>query len=252
MFTVGPTGKGKKAKGAKVEVTLPDEPDKAMVRDGIDAKPPGGVQIGQKGWWLTQMLAVVHPEHWSRTWKASPEDLITNTDMGEWYNAILAGWAGATALHRDARWSMALLTAWTESKINFDAPWNQRLVESLFAALPPDQAESIVTRLLDNPKHHQDERLVEILTSLTHDFSPAFSRVLLAFLRKLTNAQSGIAWHMRDSMKQFALRMPPSLAGEAQSGWNDKSKHWAWWQGAVDGLVETLQFRQAMLKEINS
>jgi hypothetical protein len=207
--------------------------------------------MGQKAFWLSQIIAVIHPGHWLRAWKTTPQELIDNTNLGDWKSAIMDGWAGAAARHGDAGWAAALLAAWSESRIGFDSD-RPDLVQALMAALPAGEAESIVARMLQNPKRSAEERFIGVVTSLSHQFSQPFARTLLGFLREQAKSQNTVAWHMRESLKQLALQIPPGLAEEAASGWPTKSQHWDWWQSAIDNLVATLQFRQAMLKEINS
>ena len=55
----------KKGRKAAISVTLPAECDKAMARDGVEAKPPAdNRKLGEKAWWLLQMLAAVPPSTW--------------------------------------------------------------------------------------------------------------------------------------------------------------------------------------------
>ena len=47
--------KSNKLRRKTIEVTLPEACDKAMQRDGVEPKP-GFRGVGEKAWWLQQML----------------------------------------------------------------------------------------------------------------------------------------------------------------------------------------------------
>lgn len=64
------------ARKRKLEVQLPAAPDKAAQRDGIELKPPAGRKIGERSFWLVQMLAVVPPAHWSRELECEPAEFL--------------------------------------------------------------------------------------------------------------------------------------------------------------------------------
>src|SRR5262249_3150418 len=55
-------------------VGLPEACDEAMVRDGVDPRPHA--QHGERAGWLVQMLAIVPPSTWCRTWDATPAEIV--------------------------------------------------------------------------------------------------------------------------------------------------------------------------------
>lgn len=93
----------------RLEVTLPAECDKEMQRDGVELKPPHG--IGEKAWWLKQMLGVVPPSFWREALAQSPAKLIELGAEHEWQSILLGGWAIAAARHGDVGWLEALWAA---------------------------------------------------------------------------------------------------------------------------------------------
>lgn len=103
--TAGALLKLKRPKPASIEVKLPAEFDKSWQRDSIVEKPPSGV--GQKQWWLRQMVALVPPAFWSSSWKA-PAAQIVAADC-EFADLLREAWVDATLRNPDSDWALALI-----------------------------------------------------------------------------------------------------------------------------------------------
>jgi Family of unknown function (DUF5691) len=93
---------------AVFDVTLPEACDKAMIRDGIEAKlnRPG---LGEKAGWLSQMIARIPPSAWSRAWGRSPAELAEAAVRSKWNDALYPALVEAAILHDDSAWIDALL-----------------------------------------------------------------------------------------------------------------------------------------------
>jgi Family of unknown function (DUF5691) len=99
----------KKGTPAKLEVTLPESCDKAMQRDGIELKPPSWQKIGEKAFWLKQMLEITPLEFWEKTLNATPAELVTATNKHEYQKLILEAWRSSLRHHRyNLAWADAL------------------------------------------------------------------------------------------------------------------------------------------------
>ena len=104
-FEAGRKGIFRKGKDT-LNVALPGECDKAMIRDGIEPKPPQGA--GEKAWWLMHMLAAVPPSTWSQAWSITPAQLVDLAAAGEWKQPLLVGWVQAAGRFADVPWAGAL------------------------------------------------------------------------------------------------------------------------------------------------
>jgi Family of unknown function (DUF5691) len=89
-----------------LDVALPDAFDKTMLRDAIVEKP--AEKIGQKQWWLTQMLRCVPPTHWTARFGITPNELI-NVIEKDYRGLFVMAWREATGRHPDAAWASALV-----------------------------------------------------------------------------------------------------------------------------------------------
>ena len=72
--------------------------DLLMQRDGLEPKPYSQ-GIGEKAWWLRQMLELIPPRVWSRESGWTIGELIEAAKRGEWKNVFLDGWSQAARLH---------------------------------------------------------------------------------------------------------------------------------------------------------
>jgi hypothetical protein len=218
---------------AALEVVPPAECDKAMVRDGIVAKPPPGK--GEKSWWLEQMLAVVPPGHWTQVLESTPEDLIGAALRGEWKQPLVDGWALAAAKHRDAAWSRALLSAKTDIATDRRA--------DLLKVLPSRQAEEIVIAVLPS------DRSLSALYECDFPWSPGFSLAVLGLFEQ--RSMRGIPqWHVAELCKLFATRMSPNIAPEVQRRLGQQNQDTPGWFNCIGDFVTALQFRHDMLKAV--
>ena len=55
---------------------------------------------------------------------------------------------------------------------------------------------------------------------------------------------------LRALTEEFALRMPPSMLDEIAAAWPDDQAARQRWEGVIDRLLITLQFRRDMLEEL--
>lgn len=139
-------------------VSPPTAPDPTWEADGLSLKGPKGQ--GERAWWLSELLALVPPSHWSRRFNAAPADLVRAAWQTEWGSAIAAGWSRAAvqaAAGADtAEWITALWDGWLTAKIDkdhrFEAAQRQDLMAILFEQLPSLDAEARLIANLHDPQ----------------------------------------------------------------------------------------------------
>lgn len=106
-----------------LEVTLPDEPDRAGVRDGLGAPPP---RRSSRGWWLERLAAGAPLDVWTTATGADRATTLRRLSDDD----ALSGIRRAAWLRRDADWALALL----------EKVWDPRLLE----VLPQTRREAVV------------------------------------------------------------------------------------------------------------
>jgi hypothetical protein len=124
-----------------IEVKLPESCGDALQRDGIEPKLAANPWLGEKAWWLAQILALVPPITWSSGWNKKPSTLIDALRKHELEDALIYAWTEAALRFGDAEWIDALL-AYEHRRAD-----GKRLVE-LFARLPREGKEAAMIALL--------------------------------------------------------------------------------------------------------
>jgi hypothetical protein len=240
------TGRG----AAKLTVTPPQEIDKSWERDGIPANPPAGA--GKRAFWLTQVLSLVPPDHWSERLGAAAESLVAaGAASGEWSGALLEGWARAAVRFRSPAWTAAL---WDAARAG-DAPAELKpLVWELLAALPPEAREERAESLLSQPPDPRLLTLEAALRLLPHPWSLGFARRYLQRAHRAAAEASTGGSLFLSTLLLAALRLPPLLFAEALAPWpvsGGENATWLQrdWARQIDQLHDILRLRQTLWKE---
>ncbi|HMY73145.1 MAG TPA: DUF5691 domain-containing protein, partial [Blastocatellia bacterium] len=96
--------KKKRAK-LSLEVTLPDSTDEEMAAFGISPKPASFSQLGEKAWWLKQLVGLTPPSAWTQALNASADDIIKAVLANDdWRTLLLEALALAVKQHQDRDW----------------------------------------------------------------------------------------------------------------------------------------------------
>ena len=228
---------------ARLEVTLPDVCDQPMIRDGIEPKPPADRQdLGEKAWWLFQILRTVPPATWSRQFNIAPAELIEAAAGGEWQALLHEAWGAAAITFQDADSAESLLRV------------DPRQSE-LLAALAPTRQETLLLAMLRGgvaPLHKHP--LLGLLRRTRHRWSAELTRAVLGAVRRhMRAANAGNDHQLRSAITEdFAQRMPPAMLDEIASGWPDDEATRERWQGVIDQLLIIVQFRRDMLDALRS
>jgi hypothetical protein len=228
---------------ARLEVTLLDVCDQPMIRDGIEPKPPvDRKDLGEKAWWLFQILCAVPPATWSVRFNISPADLIAAAGRGEWQALLYEAWGAAAITFRDAAWAEPLLLADPRQP-------------ALLAALAPARQEVLLLSMLRGdvaPLHKHP--VLGLLRQTRHRWSAELTRAVLGAVRRhMRAANVGNDHQLRSAITEdFALRMPPAMLDEIADGWPAGEDVRERWQGVIDRLLIIVQFRRDMLDALRA
>lgn len=229
-----------------ITVTLPGACDPDMVRDGIEPEPPRKSRMGEKAWWLMQMLSAIPLGFWAETWNATPADLLTAASQDQtWRNLFFEGWTSAAQRQHDPAWIEALVKARFKNITKSE-------FQEILPLLSPTQLEAFALMALqDHPEAlHATHPASVLLQASHHTWSADLTRAVLASLRQRT-AQKGTSadYAMSALLQEFALRMPPELLNEAATDWPTDTAHWHFWSNGIEQMLAVLRFRHDMLKE---
>jgi len=232
--------------GAEIIVEPPTDLGAAVLRDGIEKKPPTG--MGERAWWLSQILAAVPPRVWIDEWNVDADAIISAASRSDWMQALSDGWSAGAVLHRDVAWLEALLAnVIPGEQSNGLAP----KLDAMLGALPIDRREAFITKSLHDDAKGDTPLLY--LGAADHAWSEPFANLVLDRLRKRVTAgptpNHAIDWYLRDVIPRLALRVPATLVGAAD-GWpaGDDAPGF---DKALDKFMSILTFRRELAEELD-
>lgn len=228
-----------------LEITLPEQPDKAMRRDGLSDRQQGG--LGKKASLLFSMIAGAPLVAWDGP---DPGAWVAAAAKSDWRESLLLGWARAAARQGNDAWAAALLdaVAGLVKSLN-ELELYGTVLDDAMAAAAPMRREAAVQASLGDGKIQVTGRL---LSNCTHPWSPEFSGAVLAWLKERFPERPQDGWHLRELVKRdLGRRMDPAFAAEAATGWRRDEEGWtAGLEETIDRFIRTLEFRADMQKEL--
>ena len=152
-------------------VDAPADADPAWAAAGIDATRPQHDALGERAWWLYQLVRLVPLAWWTRHTGLSAADLVAWSGKSDWAGALHRGWLERLT-DADTDWIAAMLDA----KAN--AFRHQRA--ALLARLPAAERERYWPRTF--AELAKTGALADVVASCAYGatLSPAFSRDALA------------------------------------------------------------------------
>jgi hypothetical protein len=184
-----------------LDVRLPDACDAAMERDGIVAKPPYG--MGERAWWLLQVVAAVPPQTWSAATGAEPGELLAAAGRGEWRDVLVPAWSAAAVRHADAAWAEALLASPAQPSA---LPGVDASAGAQLDLLPAERAEAVALASLG---HRGVAPALALLGGIRRPWSAELTRAVLGRIGTLS---TGGDWALRTQLASLAPRMHPAAA----------------------------------------
>lgn len=253
------TGKRSLLGGFSLEVALPNAYDKGMERDGIGEKSPDKA-MGDKAWWLCQIVGAIPPDYWTQTWRRRPEEITEAADKTEWAAVLRRGWEMAVRRRPDADWLSALLHGGPDRP---DSYRRQQALQPALAELPAVGLERLILEKLRPQKHlfgvdasiplHDAHPVLTLLQSHIHPWSAELARAVIGSLRQRSVQGMGkdqTAWHILRLLPTFACRVPSTLSQEMSEGWPALPEVQRHWETPIHEFVTTLQFRHDLLHDI--
>ena len=135
----------------RLEVMLPPEADKALLRDGMTSVVNGwidGQKIGERSWGLHQVLALAPTAAIGDQLGQPPEAIVRAASKTEYAMILRDAWEVAAIRHRDPAWCLALARA----RVKLNHLGDPSRLAALLAELDPaDRVDLIAGRLARSP-----------------------------------------------------------------------------------------------------
>ncbi|HJY38204.1 MAG TPA: DUF5691 domain-containing protein [Steroidobacteraceae bacterium] len=231
----------------KLVVQLPAALDKAAVRDGLEAKPPAQRKVGERAFWLEQMVELVPPRHWCERFGCDAPTFVEAAVATDHASELLSALSLAATRFPDAEFIGALCDAWLKSAN--ELPVIAQAVARLVFALPTERRSEMFEAQL----RKLSERDFDAMLHLTMNYDLPWSAGATAFaLKALGKRIAGDSqqyshprnmldtWGQRCDVPTASATLPGMLAGADNSAWRN----------ALEQFDDIVQFRAAMRKEL--
>ena len=241
--------------GGRLTIEPPTAVDPSWEREGLPVKPPQGV--GQRAFWLTQVLSRVPPGHWVERFGRGPAELLAAAARdSEWGGAVVEGWAKAALAFGASEWSAPLWDAGRGKSAPEDL---KELLPQLLEIMPGAEREPRIEKLLDSLP--PDEPLAHYLEQVPTPWSPVFAGRYLERTRRLVNEVARGGRQNYDdpwlpTLPVAALALPPESFGAVVLGdWpldGVEAPNWTQrtWAERLQELRERVRLRMTLHKEI--
>lgn len=233
---------------------IPDEPDKAAVKDGIlkiDVKWKGGAKAG----YLGQIFSKIPPSRWELHFEAEPLEVLRIFNKTDWSNVLIRAFANAAVFHDDEKWIGAILEFWFE---NENSPlWNDDIGIQILGLAPPEIVNQLSIEYLKNRKGLPDEETPVFQLLLANDapLNNELTRTIIHRLQEwiaVTKTMDWNALHYKLFLDMVAMRCSPSLFSFLEKGWRTTAPLWYNWENLVTNMLNTVLFRREMILELGS
>ncbi|MCC6075894.1 DUF5691 domain-containing protein [Pseudomonas sp. GCM10022188] len=229
------------------------EPPEAFFADGkedqLEEAVPGGEGLGQRAWWLYQVVAATPLQWWREHGALSCRELVAAVGGNDWEAAMLRGWYQATLREGDAEWAAALLDRLSANGTQLARSFLDS--QPLIALLPLDERERhwlhIAANIDERNGPSLSELLGQIVDAIPIEAQPGadFCRQLLPHLRNgIGLPRSAYDYNLRQAMRAFATLLPLETFTEARQGWPDGESLGRHQREAVDDWRHTLTLRE--------
>lgn len=207
-------------RGTVFTLEAPAAYDAAWKSDVIEEAKPKHLSLGERAWWLLQIVRQTPLRWWETHMGMSPADCLAWAQKSDWKDVLLLGWAEAQAVQRRVEWAEAFLGT--------NLPPNGPLTFfDLLETLPPDKREAHFLSLLA-----ENNTNVVALSSVVERFtrglplgapmlSPAVAARAAKILKQRVNSgEARYDWQLRASLVEFACLLPRVAFDDFATGWD--------------------------------
>ena len=117
----------------KWAIDAPTSPASDWKDDGIEVARPKHESLGERGWWLYQLVRQVPLEWWTEHLDMKPAELCQWARSTEWAEAVLRGWRDVLFATPEPEWCEAFIDNWPAKVLRDDPapviallPWRRR------------------------------------------------------------------------------------------------------------------------------
>jgi len=251
-LVLGEEKKGLLAKLSKpkleLTVALPEAIDKATQRDGVDAKPPAHRKIGERAFWLSQMVALAPLSYWTTRFSCDPAMFVTAIMDSDYAGELLPALSEAARRYPEAEWLLALTEAWLASK---DVYVRTQAIAEMMLTAPNEVRESVLVSQLSKLDSLRDQQVIfSLLQTVQFGYGPELTRLAIGHVRTMAMRQTSQYQQPRNLFDRIGYYCDVPSASELLPAVLNAIAADSNWRNAVEQLNDIVDFRAAMRREI--
>lgn len=229
----------------KLIVDLPTAPDKAAQRDGIDVKVPAQRKLGERTFWLVQMVELSQPIDWTARFQCDAATLIEAAMATEYANELLDAFGESAKRQGDSTWLPALCDAWLNSK--HDSYAVTQSVAQLAAAAHGNERGALIEALLGKKDH---DFAFTLLGTIDVPWTSSLTRKALEMLANRSRGERQQWSHNRNTLSHWGVRCDVPIAAAVLPRMLEATSTESTWRNALEEFNDIVEFRAAMKREM--
>lgn len=234
----------------RLEIDLPESLEKAAIRDGIEPKPPAQRKIGERTYWLVQMISMTRPSLWSEIFSCDAAGFIDAALKTDYASELLEALVAATLRNPDETWVAALGERLIPRLEKENAQRGMQHLAALLRVAPPGTRDLILGRVIQALGRTHFEIVRGIVAGLDAPWSREMTLDLCRVLAETARKDSQQWSHPRTALDDWGLRADIEVTGRALSELLEGLPAVSPWRNAIEEFAETIAFRAAMRKEL--
>ncbi|MFQ5419335.1 MAG: DUF5691 domain-containing protein [Anaerolineae bacterium] len=232
----------------KIQVNFPRVLSNAMIRDGIlNHAKMDKTRLRTRQ--LIQMVTAVPLEHWTTGWRVTAADIVQVLADTRWQRTLTSAFTTAAMRRQNVVWAKAIL-----QHIGI-----RDQTARLVSILPADDFQALVEEITQQftiyPSLDKGKPARLLLSQWPHNWNEDTVRYWLKLLAHYMTHKFSEGPHIDPTMniitRKFARLCPPSLVAETVQQL-DTAVIQPGWIKSVNELINTLQFREEMARELAS
>lgn len=227
----------------------PEAFDPEWKQDAIEEKRAQSEALGQRAWWLYQLVRALPLSWWEKTTELDPAELFKWARSSDWSLALLRAWHHALLREGNRKWASALLAQPTIKDFSYDS-------FELIPLLSFDEQEAYWLALVAAGHKHiaRGELLARIVQSrgLDTQVSSKLARSVLQNIKKgLGNDHSKWDYTLRTSLVDFACLIPADCFADAAQGWLVDQPTTQFFAETVAGMLRVIEQRKILIEQLH-
>jgi hypothetical protein len=232
----------------KLTIALPEAIDKAAQRDGVDAKPPAHRKIGERAFWLSQMVALAPLSYWTARFQCDAAMFVAGVMETDYAGELLPALTEAARRQPEREWLLALTEAWLATS---DVYLRTQSVAEMMLTAPNDVRESVLIAQLARLDSLRDSQVIlSLLQTVQFGYRPELTRLAIAHVKTLAARQPSTYQQSRNLFDRIGYYCDVPTAGELLPAVLDAIDAQSSWRNALEQLNDIVEFRAAMRREI--